>query len=145
MIHLIFEQMQGSHESMAHIELDTGSSMSMARNEPGQAVPAVTAEDPAPPRLEILQYQPAQVEYHEMPVEDAVTAVEPEGTVVSIPILSRTRDALETVPMAPTDSMESVHSTESDSNETQSLMPQHKEKSTNGGNGVPHDIEHHTS
>ena len=137
--------MHGSHESMAHIEMDPGST-SVGRSDVVRHDPLSSVTFPGDESsghgagVEVIRYQPAQVEYHESPLEDA-----PNTAHHDVIVLSSGADSADVTSlpgkkgkgvggMAPCDSLESIRSTESDSNELQSLMPRshRKEKGSVG-------------
>lgn len=125
---LFFHQMHNSRESVANIELDVGST-SLGRVDMGHDPLASSIPDePTSPSMETIRYQPAQVEHHQTPPDNTIEQPAPptdDTTSVDLSVVPAKRPK-GNVTMAPSDSLESIRSTESDSNELQSLMPRIK-------------------
>lgn len=120
---------------MANIDLEGGST-SVGQSETVHLAGTSTIEEGAESGVEILQYQPPQVEYHETPAEvtdcpGKETSNDEEAAGEEEPIMGESCS----VKVAAAESMESVRSAESESNELQSLMPSPKDSVTD------HDVE----
>ena len=122
-------QIHGSRDSVANIDLE-GASTSVGPSDAAHLAGSSTIEDTNEAGVEIIHYQPPQVEYHETPAT-LVTDKETSSGEDAAPEETHPIMGAEASPkVAPAESMESVHSAESESNELQSLMPTRKDSIT---------------
>ena len=119
---------------MANIDLEAPST-SVGPTETALMPTTSNVEEGAVGGVEIIHYQPPQVEYHETPSTIVTTPTQPvppggdnttEDEEDEEPVIVNKSSPT----VAPAESMESVRSAESESNELQSLMPQRKDSLT---------------
>ena len=117
-------QVAGSHESVVNVDLE-GPSTSLAQSE--TVGTGGRLSEGAVGGVEVVQYQPAQIEYHDTPANMVISddSAEDDGVV------ERTHNKRANK-VAPALSMESVRSQDSDSNELQKLMPAIVHRDNNG-------------
>lgn len=117
----ILLQIHGSRDSVANVDLE-GASTSLAQSE---AVATHNTEDGTVGEVQVVQYQPAEVEYHETPANLVSDDSAEDDPMVERPHSKRNK-------VAPALSMESMRSQDSDSNELQKLMPPMVHRDNNG-------------
>ena len=119
-------QIHGSRDSVVNIDLEAPSTS----YGPSELIPPDSLREAESDVLEVIRYQPAHVEYHEVPC--CVGGEQADKVEASPKADSEQGEDAATTPLKRATSLESVHSVESETNELQSLMsatPQTEEAS----------------